>query len=57
MSAFVPAASAAAAAWLFDHEDDPRADTALTHFENDAALVGAAVAEELALIEPMNASR
>ena len=37
MSAFVPAASVAAA-WLFDDEDDPCADAALTHFENDAAL-------------------
>ena len=38
MSAFVPAASAAAA-WLFDDEGKPRADAALTHLENDAALV------------------
>ena len=37
MSAFVPAASAAAA-WLFDDEGEPRADAALTHIENDAAL-------------------
>ena len=37
MSVFVPAASVAAA-WLFDDEDDPHADAALTHLENDAAL-------------------
>ena len=37
MSAFVPAAFAAAA-WLFDDEDEPRADVALTHLENDTAL-------------------
>lgn len=37
MSAFVPAA-AVAAAWLFDDEDEPRADAALTHLKNDAAL-------------------
>lgn len=37
MSAFVPAASAAAA-WLFDDEDEPRADAALTHLKNDMAL-------------------
>ena len=37
MSAFVPAASVAAA-WFFDNEDEPRADIALTYLENDAAL-------------------
>ena len=37
MSAFVSAAFAAAA-WLFDDEDEPRADAALTYFENDVAL-------------------
>ena len=37
MSVFVPAASVAAA-WLFDNEDEPRADVALTPLENDAAL-------------------
>ena len=37
MGAFVPAASVTAA-WLFDDEDEPRADAALTHLENDAAL-------------------
>ena len=63
MSVFVPAASVAAA-WLFDDEDEPRADAALTPFENDAALatLDAAparivVAEGLVLIEPMNESR
>ena len=37
MSVFVPAATVTAA-WLFDDENEPRADAALTHFENDAAL-------------------
>ena len=37
MSVFVPAASVAAA-WLFDDEDESRADAVLTHLENDAAL-------------------
>ena len=37
MSVFVPVASVAAA-WIFDDEDEPRADAALTHPENDAAL-------------------
>ena len=37
MSAFVPATSAAAA-WLFDDENEPRADAALTHIGNDVAL-------------------
>ena len=37
MSAFVPVATVTAA-WLFDDEDEPRADAALTHFENDMAL-------------------
>ena len=37
MSAFVPAASVTVA-WLFDDEDEPRADVALTPLENDAAL-------------------
>ena len=39
MSAFVPAASVPAV-WLFDDEDEPRADAALMHHEheNDAAL-------------------
>ena len=37
MSTFVPAASVAVA-WIFDDEDEPRADAALTYFENDAAL-------------------
>ena len=37
MSAFVPAATVTAV-WLFDDEDEPRADAALTHFENEAAL-------------------
>ena len=37
MSVFVPAASVAAA-WIFDDEDEPRADAALTLLENDAAL-------------------
>ena len=30
--------ASAAAAWLFDDEDEPRADAALTYFENDVAL-------------------
>ena len=38
MSAFVLDASVAAA-WLFDDEDEPRADAALAHLENDVALV------------------
>ena len=41
MSAFVPAVSVTAA-WLFDDEDEPCADAALTHLlthlKNDAAL-------------------
>ena len=38
MSAFVLDASVSAA-WLFDDENDPRADiVALAHIENDAAL-------------------
>ena len=37
MSAFVLDASVPAA-WLFDDEDEPRADVALAHIENDAAL-------------------
>ena len=50
MNAFVHAVSAAAE-WLFDDEDESRADAALTHIGNDAplatldtALAGAAVA-------------
>ena len=38
MSAFVLDASVAAA-WLFDDENEPRADAALTHLGNDVALV------------------
>ena len=63
MSAFVLDASVIAA-WLFGDEDDPRTDAALTHLENDVALatldtalVRAAVAEGLVLIEPMDGSR
>ena len=63
MSAFVLDASVTAA-WLFGDEDDPRADAALTHLENDVALatldtalVRAAVVEGLVLIEPMDGSR
>ena len=63
MSAFVLDASVTAA-WLFGDEDDPRADAALTHLENDVALatldtalVRAAVSEGLVLIEPMDGSR
>ena len=37
MSVFVPAASVAAA-WLFDDEDESRADATVTLLENDAAL-------------------
>ena len=63
MSAFVLNASVTAA-WLFGDEDDPRADAALTHLENDVALATldtalarAAVAEGIVLIEPMDGSR
>ena len=63
MSAFVLDASVTAA-WLFGDEDDPRTDAALTNLENgmalatlDTALARAAVAEGLALVEPMNRSR
>ena len=38
MSAFVLDASVAVA-WLFDDENEPRADTALTHLENDVTFV------------------
>ena len=63
MSAFVLGASVPAA-WLFDDENDPRADiVALAHIENDAtlatldaALARASVAEGLVLIEPMDRS-
>lgn len=80
MSVLVLDASVAAA-WLFDDEDEPRADAALRRIESeialvpqlwhlelalrcegalatlDAALAQAAVAEGLALVEPMNPPR
>ena len=64
MSAFVLDASITAA-WLFDDEDEPRADiVALAPIENDAALTTldtalarATLAEGLVLIDPMDRSR